>query len=111
MLCTLRSTLCVASHPLPIHYPVSYHPQGRILNAVNAGYAVGIGGLVAFLPSSRVYREMRVGELLDFKILSTIEDTRNVVLTAVDRADIDSVLRSRVRLAESAAASETLLQR
>lgn len=44
--------------------------QGRVLNAVNAGYAVGIGGIVAFLPSSRVYGEIRLGHLHDFKARS-----------------------------------------
>lgn len=83
--------------------------KGRILNAVNGGYAVGIAGLIAFLPS-RAYRgkgEPRsaeralrdalenggiagdvgapiVGDLLTFKILKMTasgETYRNVVVT------------------------------
>ena len=84
--------------------------RGRILNAVNGGYAVGIAGLIAFLPA-RAYRgkgEPRtaekalrdalengggsgsdvgapiVGDLLTFKILKMTasgETYRNVVVT------------------------------
>jgi ribosomal protein S1 len=76
--------------------------KGRILNAVNGGYAVGIAGVIAFLPSrayrgrappttaERAYAEGGdadapvVGELLGFKILkmtSSGEHYKNVVVS------------------------------
>jgi len=79
--------------------------QGRILNAVNGGYAIGIGGMIAFLPM-RAYRGRTpprsvedatreeldgkkiegpvVGELLQFKILKLTasgEEYRNIVVS------------------------------
>lgn len=67
------------------HYRNGTHIKGRILNAVNGGYAVGIAGLVAFLPNQcvRPYRGDSVppaGELLPFKILGLTEDIKNVIL-------------------------------
>lgn len=119
---------------------------------MNAGYAVGIGGIVAFLPISRIHGEIRVGHLHDFKarfclflvssvpraatlcdfsspmldpsltprffcrrpqIISAgaVNDTRNLVVTCVEKGDLDAILRSRARLANSTAASEALLQK
>ena len=76
--------------------------KGRILNAVNGGYAVGIAGMIAFLPA-RAYRGRAppttaeraaagggkvdapvVGELCGFKILkmtSSGENYKNVVVS------------------------------
>ena len=76
--------------------------RGRILNAVNGGYAVGIAGMIAFLPA-RAYRGRAppttaekaaaaggkadapvVGELCGFKILkmtSSGENYKNVVVS------------------------------
>jgi hypothetical protein len=56
-----------------------------VLNAVNGGYAVGIAGLVAFLPNQcvRPFRgspEPPAGELLPFKILGVTESIKNVIL-------------------------------
>lgn len=36
---------------------------------------------------------------------------RNLVVTCVEKADLDAILRSRARLAGSAAATEALLQK
>jgi len=46
--------------------------MGRVLNAVNKGYAVGIAGIVAFLPSSRARLNTikRIGALQPFYVLS-----------------------------------------
>ena len=67
------------------HYRAGTHVKGRIMNAVNGGYAVGIAGLVAFLPNQcvRPYRGSPTppaGELLPFKILGLTEDIKNVIL-------------------------------
>ena len=67
------------------HYKLGTHVKGRVLNAVNGGYAVGIAGLVAFLPNHRV-RPFRgspappAGELLPFKILGVTESIKNAIL-------------------------------
>ena len=67
------------------HYKLGTHVKGRVLNAVNGGYAVGIAGLVAFLPNQcvRPFRgspEPPAGELLPFKILGVTESIKNVIL-------------------------------
>jgi hypothetical protein len=67
------------------HYRHGTHVKGRVLNAVNGGYAVGIAGLVAFLPNQcvRPFRgspEPPAGELLPFKILGVTESIKNVIL-------------------------------
>ena len=67
------------------HYRLGTHVKGRVLNAVNGGYAVGIAGLVAFLPNQcvRPFRgspEPPAGELLPFKILGVTESIKNVIL-------------------------------
>ena len=67
------------------HYRQGTHVKGRVLNAVNGGYAVGIAGLVAFLPNQcvRPHRgspEPPAGELLPFKILGVTESIKNVIL-------------------------------
>ena len=59
---------------------------GRILNPVNGGYAVGVAGLVCFLPNATA-RGSRdggsappAGELMSFKIINITEAIRNVIL-------------------------------
>lgn len=56
--------------------------KGRILNAVAGGYAVGIAGLVCFLPNSMVTRgtARRIGELQQFKVAQMTASRNNVVL-------------------------------
>jgi len=55
--------------------------MGRVLNAVNGGYAVGIAGHVAFLPKTRVARGLlRTGRLQPFAILSRDDTTKNLVV-------------------------------
>ena len=58
---------------------------GRILNAVAGGYAVGIGGFVAFMPESRAPQTLRslrsrLGKLLEFNVLGLNEENQNVVV-------------------------------
>ena len=67
------------------HHRKGTHVKGRVLNPVNGGYAVGIAGLVCFLPNQcvRPYEgsnEPPAGELLSFKILGLTEDIKNVIL-------------------------------
>ena len=67
------------------HYINGTHVNGRVLNQVNGGYAVGIAGLVAFLPNQcvrphRGSKEPPAGELVPFKILGLTEDIKNVIL-------------------------------
>lgn len=47
-----------SDYTMPYGYPV----QGRILNAVDGGYAVGVGGVVAFLPKSSAVNLRRSGD-------------------------------------------------
>lgn len=56
--------------------------KGRILNAVAGGFAVGVGGLVCFLPNSMATKatSRRIGELQDFRILQMNPARSNVVL-------------------------------
>jgi len=77
--------------------------KGRVLNTVNGGYAVGIAGVIAFLPNqaTRSYEGSTrppVGELLPFKIMAITESTKNAVLqgpTSSGSAGADS-RRSRL---------------
>ena len=66
------------------HYKLGTHVKGRVLNAVNGGYAVGIAGLVAFLPNQCVAASgsprAPAGELLPFKILGVTESIKNAIL-------------------------------
>lgn len=57
--------------------------MGRILNAVNKGYSVGIAGLVCFLPITQCMYQTaaRVGVLQPFYVQNVREDIRNVVLS------------------------------
>ena len=56
--------------------------KGRILNKVNGGYAVGIGGLVCFAPSRSVAPSTgrRIGVLQEFRIVQMKQDDYNVVV-------------------------------
>lgn len=56
--------------------------QGRILNAVNGGYAVGVAGTVAFLPAARTARPEVAGNLAPYEIIALNEATRNMVLSS-----------------------------
>lgn len=59
--------------------------NGRVLNHVNGGYSVGIGGLVTFLPQNQSFRpknpELYVKSLRTFYILKTNSSKRNVVVS------------------------------
>ena len=52
---------------------------------MNAGYAVGVAGLVCFLPLMRARPNTRLGTLETYEVLNISESTRNVVLTAPGR--------------------------
>ena len=64
-----------------------------MLNAVNAGFAVGLGGFIGFLPSGRARNKAStVGILTDFEVIAVNEESRNVVLGAAPpwkRADAE----------------------
>lgn len=66
------------------------HIMGRILNSVNRGYAVGIGGLVCFCPITQCLFEtaQRVGVLQPFIVAQIKLETRNVVI--YDAAKMDA---------------------
>mmetsp|Transcript_3946 Transcript_3946/g.11455 ORF Transcript_3946/g.11455 Transcript_3946/m.11455 type:complete len:235 (+) Transcript_3946:480-1184(+) len=55
---------------------------GRILNQVNKGYAVGIAGVVAFLPESFAVEKRvgQVGVLQWFQIISLERETNNILV-------------------------------
>lgn len=60
--------------------------KGRVMNTVNGGYAVGVAGIVGFLPNKMVKPTSSgslrppAGDLLPFRILSLRDDIRNMVL-------------------------------
>ncbi|KAL6777304.1 MRPS1 [Auxenochlorella protothecoides x Auxenochlorella symbiontica] len=56
--------------------------RGRVLNALHGGFAVGVGGLVAFLPAHAASwaTQQRTGELREFRIRSMNAARRNVVV-------------------------------
>jgi hypothetical protein len=62
--------------------------MGRVLNAVNGGYSVGIAGLVAFCPYSSISfaTASKIGVLQPFYVYSMTEAKRNVVLQDASQA-------------------------
>lgn len=56
--------------------------KGRVLNSLGGGFAVGIGGLVCFLPNSAATRATtrRIGELQEFRVTQMNIARNNVVL-------------------------------
>jgi ribosomal protein S1 len=67
--------------------------KGYVLNTVNGGYSVGIGGLVGFIPNNEIttnqnisYQPNRLNTIIldscfDFKILNINFSRKNIVLT------------------------------
>ena len=57
--------------------------KGRVLNSLSGGYAVGVAGLVCFLPNRATTpaTARRIGELQDFKVVQMNPARNNVVLT------------------------------
>jgi hypothetical protein len=55
-----------------------------VLNPVNGGFAVGLAGLVAFLPAGRARQAVAApaGSLQLFEVVALTDETRNVVLSA-----------------------------
>lgn len=72
---------------------------GRILNHVNGGYSVGIGGLVAFLPKNHLgqLQEKSMGQLLNFSILKVNRSNNNVIVSRSQAYDSQKRKRSIVR--------------
>jgi ribosomal protein S1 len=64
--------------------------RGRVLNSVAGGYAVGVAGLVCFLPGSNCSRATggRIGDLQEFRVVGMTRERNNVVLADV-RADAE----------------------
>lgn len=65
--------------------------MGRVLNSVHGGYAVGIGGLVAFCPFSRMdaRTSARIGVLQPFSILKFEPDKgREFVVSDLLKASV-----------------------
>ena len=60
-----------------------------MLNEVNAGFAVGLAGYVAFLPLGRSRTTgTTVGQLRSFEVVSLNKETRNIVVGAVHPRDL-----------------------
>lgn len=57
--------------------------NGRILNTVNGGYSVGIGGLVAFLPKNHLgdLKDTSIGQLKTFALLKMNKSNNNVIVS------------------------------
>ncbi len=57
--------------------------QGRVLNSINGGYAVGIAGYVGFLPGVRIPSSgLTIGKLHPFRIAIMNFGNKNIVLQA-----------------------------
>ena len=71
------------------HYKARKPVLGRILNAVNKGYAVGIAGIVGFCPFSRssVLTASKVGLLQPFIIEQMAPERLNLVVTDLQMAN------------------------
>lgn len=56
--------------------------QGRVLNQLSGGYAVGVAGLVCFLPAQACHPSTasRIGQLQEFNITGMNKSRNNVVL-------------------------------
>jgi len=56
--------------------------KGRVLNSVSGGFAVGVGGLVCFVPLSGMSSSTarHIGELQDFRVVQMTLSRSNVVL-------------------------------
>eukprot|EP00951_Prasinocladus_malaysianus_P010273 scaffold75299_cov25-Prasinocladus_malaysianus.AAC.2 len=77
--------------------------MGRVLNAVNGGYAVGIGGLVAFLPASRASLNTvkKLGVLQPFYVIMLDESSNPVNVVISDpypRPRTKRIIRGRLLL-------------
>lgn len=59
--------------------------NGRILNNINGGYSVGIGGIVAFLPNSlaHIKKINELKPLQEFKILKMNSINHNIVVSRI----------------------------
>lgn len=59
--------------------------NGRVLNHINGGFSVGIGGLVTFLPQNQTFRaknpEIYIKSLKTFYILKVNSSKRNIVVS------------------------------
>lgn len=74
--------------------------NGRILNPVNGGYSVGIGGLVAFLPRNHLgdIKDKTIGELKTFTLLKSNSINNNVIvsrLSAIEAWKKKKVLKNK----------------
>ena len=78
--------------------------KGRVLNPVNGGFAVGLAGLVAFMPRFKAPRTPRVGHLDWFEVMAVNPDPRNVVVASPLYDKLERALQAD-RHATSAAAS------
>lgn len=72
--------------------------NGRILNYVNGGYSVGIGGLVAFLPKNHLgdLKEKLMGQLKTFSILKMNKANNNVIVSRLSALEAWKTKRSAV---------------
>lgn len=66
--------------------------MGRMLNTITGGYAVGIAGIVAFLPfsSCSLVSAGRIGTLQAFYINQLKKDKRNIILVDARIAESSS---------------------
>lgn len=71
--------------------------NGRILNYVNGGYSVGIGGLVAFLPKNHLgdIKEKVMGQLKTFSLLKVNRSTNNVIVSRLSA--VEAWKRKRIK--------------
>jgi hypothetical protein len=79
--------------------------RGRILNPVNAGFAVGLAGLVAFLPRFKAPHRLRIGQLDWFEVVALNQDTRNVVVGSPRYDKIDKAVQAERNALKAAGAA------
>jgi hypothetical protein len=79
--------------------------RGRILNPVNAGFSVGLAGLVAFLPRFKAPHRLRIGQLDWFEVVALNQDTRNVVVGSPRYDKIDKAVQAERNALKAAGAT------
>lgn len=78
----VRRRLQAVWHELDFRRRNNLPVKGRVLNQLRNGYAVGIAGLVAFLPSTQCRPTVanKIGELQELKVLQMTASSRNIIV-------------------------------
>ena len=69
--------------------------RGRVLNPLNGGYAIGVGGYVAFMPHRESPLSVDIGALIPIRVLQMRESNTNVVVGSAEPFRQRSFARGR----------------